>query len=795
MPSMLIVDDRPQNLLALQAILEPLGHELVTAGSGSDALRILLGRNDFAVILLDVQMPDLDGFEVAEVIKQRERTSTIPIIFLTALSKDERHVFRGYEVGAVDYVFKPFEPEILRAKVAVFIELWEKTQQIRRQAEQLAEQELAELRRASAERYRQLADAMPQIVWTSDNAGNATYYNRRWFEYTGMTDDEIGPAAWSKVTHPDDLPGVLARREQTLANGSVFEVEYRFRAADGTYRWHLGRAVPIRDEAGEIDFWIGTATDIDDRKRIEEAQRFLLDAGAELLHSLDWRAGLQAVAKLAVPRVADWCAVHVLEDDGTIASLAVKHVDPEKLIFAKELEERYPPDPANERGAAEVIRSGQPQLVPDIPADAFTASASDETHERLLRQLGLRSFLCVPITAREHTLGAITFVTDESGRRFNETDLRMAEELAQRAAAVIENAKLYEEVEKRARAARALETIADGVVLLDRDERVLLWNNAAEAMTGLPAAHVVGRPARDALPGYAENVAVVDVDGRPQTVPLEINGRELWLSFSAVRFEEGTVYAFRDLTEERALEQMRSDFVATVSHELRTPLAAIYGAAVTLRRPDLDLGEDIRGRLFEIVADESDRLARIVNDVLLASHLDSGQLQLRIETVDAAKVTETVVDAARTHLPDGVTLTLDAPKSLPPVAADEQQLRQVLVNLVENAVKYSPDGGPVEVKVSRGERGIRWAVSDRGLGIPPGERRRVFEKFYRLDPNMTRGIGGTGLGLYICRELVRRLDGRIWVEGSGEGKGSTFFIEIPIAERPAREKRPEKTAA
>jgi two-component system phosphate regulon sensor histidine kinase PhoR len=360
---------------------------------------------------------------------------------------------------------------------------------------------------------------------------------------------------------------------------------------------------------------------------------------------------------------------------------------------------------------------------------------------------------------------------------------------------VIENAKLYEEVEKRARAARALETIADGVVLLDRDERVLLWNNAAEAMTGLTAAHVVGLPAREALPGYAENVAVVDVDGRPQTVPLEINGRELWLSFSAVRFEEGTVYAFRDLTEERALEQMRSDFVATVSHELRTPLAAIYGAAVTLRRPDLDLGEDIRGRLFEIVADESDRLARIVNDVLLASHLDSGQLQLRIETVDAAKVTETVVDAARTHLPDGVTLTLDAPKSLPPVAADEQQLRQVLVNLVENAVKYSPDGGPVEVKVSRGERGIRWAVSDRGLGIPPGERRRVFEKFYRLDPNMTRGIGGTGLGLYICRELVRRLDGRIWVEGSGEGKGSTFFIEIPIAERPAREKRAEKTAA
>jgi len=801
MPSLLLVDDRPQNLLALQAILEPLGHELVTASSGAEALRRLLHRDDFAVILLDVQMPDLDGFEVAEVIKQRERTSLIPIIFLTALSKEERHVFRGYEVGAVDYVFKPLDPEILRAKVAVFIDLWEKNAQIRRQAEQLAEQELAELQRASAERYRQLADAMPQIVWTSDSAGNATYYNRRWFEYTGMADDQIDATAWSRFTHPDDLPETIARRTQTLADGSVFEVEYRFRAADGTYRWHLGRAVPIRDESGEIDFWIGTATDIDDRKRIEEAQRFLLDAGGKLSMSLDWRTGLQEVAKLAVPRIADWCAMHLLEEDGAIVTLALEHADPAKLVFAQELQQRYPPDPASAGGAAEVIRSGQAQLMPEIPADAFANAARDEMHEQLLRELGIRSFLCVPINAGESTCGAITLVTSESGRRFADQDLRMAEELALRAAAVIENARLYEEVERRAQAARALETIADGVVLLDKDERILLWNHAAEAMTGLAAADIIGHPAREALPGYADHMAEVDVDGRPQTVPLEINGRELWLSFSAVRFDEGTVYAFRDLTEERVIEQMRSDFVATVSHELRTPLAAIYGAAVTLRRPDLQLGDEMRHRLLEVVADESDRLAQIVNDVLLASHLDSGQLQLRIETVDATRVTQTVIDAARTHLPDGVTLTFKPPKGLPPVAADEQQLRQVLVNLVENAVKYSPDGGPVEVQVARGERGVRWAVSDRGLGIPASERRRVFEKFYRLDPNMTRGIGGTGLGLYICRELVRRLDGRIWVEGNdagseanGAGKGSTFYVEIPVAERHARETPPVKTA-
>jgi signal transduction histidine kinase len=283
------------------------------------------------------------------------------------------------------------------------------------------------------------------------------------------------------------------------------------------------------------------------------------------------------------------------------------------------------------------------------------------------------------------------------------------------------------------------------------------------------------------LPGYGDALAAVDVDGRPQTVPVEVNGRELWLSFSGVRFDEGTVFAFRDLTEERAIEQMRSDFVATVSHELRTPLAAIYGAAITLRRPDLDLADELRDRLLGVVSDESHRLAQIVNDVLLASHLDSGQLHLKIETVDAHKVTDTVVHAARAHLPDGVTLEVEAPKSLPTVAADEQQLVQVLGNLVENAIKYSPEGGPVTVKLTKEEHAVRWAVSDRGLGIPASERRRIFETFYRLDPNMTRGVGGTGLGLYICRELVRRMNGRIWVE-SNDGDGSTFAFELPVAQ-------------
>jgi signal transduction histidine kinase len=152
-----------------------------------------------------------------------------------------------------------------------------------------------------------------------------------------------------------------------------------------------------------------------------------------------------------------------------------------------------------------------------------------------------------------------------------------------------------------------------------------------------------------------------------------------------------------------------------------------------------------------------------------------------------------VIDAARTHLPEGVTVELDADDDLPAVAADEGQLRQVLGNLVDNAVKYSPAGGDIRVRLESSNGHVRFAVADQGLGIPSGEHRHIFEKFYRLDPHMTLGIGGTGLGLYISRELVRRVNGRIWVE-SNDGRGSVFYVEIPAADL-GKTPRPSKRAA
>jgi PAS domain S-box-containing protein len=432
---------------------------------------------------------------------------------------------------------------------------------------------------------------------------------------------------------------------------------------------------------------------------------------------------------------------------------------------------------------AAVIRTGEPELVSEVREELLDRVARDELHGQLLRQLDLRSYMCVPLKGRDRVLGAITFISTDPARLFGPDELIFAEELARRAASAVENARLYREAEARAQAARVLATIGDGVLLVDATGRVRLWNPAAERITGVGGKDVVGRVVTDAIPGWnaVESPLPVAQAGeavRAETVLLDLGERELWLSVSAVGYEEGTVYAFRDLTEERALETMRQDLVATVSHELRTPLAAIYGAALTLRRDDIELGADLHAKLLEVIVEESNRLADIVNDLLLASQLDTGTLKPNIESCDPLEIVQLEMDAARTHLPENVELHLDASRGLPPVAADSGQLRQVLSNLIDNAIKYSPDGGTVKVTVTPNDLHVRFSVRDCGLGIPPAEQRRIFEKFYRLDPDMARGIGGTGLGLYICRELVRRVEGRIWVESDGSA-GSTFHVEIP----------------
>lgn len=227
----------------------------------------------------------------------------------------------------------------------------------------------------------------------------------------------------------------------------------------------------------------------------------------------------------------------------------------------------------------------------------------------------------------------------------------------------------------------------------------------------------------------------------------------------------------------REFDRLKDEFIAIVSHELRTPLTSVYGAAMTLGNQTLD--EERRDALIEIISTESARLARLLDQILWVSRLDAGRAQPAISAVDVVPLVAEVVDATRTHLPPEVSVELEHDPEPPAVAADPDKLRQVLVNLIENAVKYSGEG-TVEVRIGRDDGRMRFSVRDTGLGIPAEEQERVFEKFYRLDPDMTRGVGGTGLGLYICRELIEGMDGRIWLE-SAPGAGSTFSFELPLA--------------
>ncbi|MCA1826789.1 MAG: response regulator [Myxococcales bacterium] len=259
----LMVDDHPPNLIALEAILQPLGQELVKVTSGEAALRELL-EGDFALILMDVQMPGLDGLQTAKLIKDRKRNRHIPIIFLTAIHKDPAYIFRGYREGAVDYMLKPFDPEILRAKVSVFVELWRRGELLHRHQAMLRARELIEVEKRGELRYRALTDSMPQCVWAARADGEIYYCNRIWKAYVGV---DKGTSFLDAVPE-EELDALREAWRQAIRRGESLEREQRLQRHDGGLRWHLLRMVPERDENGRIGGWICTATDIDEQKKL-----------------------------------------------------------------------------------------------------------------------------------------------------------------------------------------------------------------------------------------------------------------------------------------------------------------------------------------------------------------------------------------------------------------------------------------------------------------------------------------------------------------------------------------------
>jgi signal transduction histidine kinase len=468
-----------------------------------------------------------------------------------------------------------------------------------------------------------------------------------------------------------------------------------------------------------------------------------------------------------------------------------------------------PPLPVNREGGgmqSRVIVSGEPLLVNDVPERVKDPAGVfyDVDREGHMRKLpeegppGVQAAMMLPVKHEGEVVGVVQLM-DESAQ-YDKEQLELAEGLIGLMAAAVRNARLHEQAQaeaaararaevtaaEREHAARVLAAVGDGVFLLDPERRLQFWNPAAELVTGRARERALGRDAAEIFGGWAAVAAEIPVSegaspARPVTLPVEVEGRELWLSFVAVRSPGGVVYAFRDLTMERDLEAAKSDFIATVSHELRTPMTAVLGAAKTLLREDIALTPERRLQLLQMIGAQGTRLTQITEEVLLANRLDRGDLRIHSEPVDLAELAQVAVETMRERLPESVSLHAEpGVNGSVPALGDRHRIEQVLVNLIDNAVKYSPEGGEVLVTTVPAESSARVEVADEGMGIPVAEQKSVFEKFYRGDPQHRAVPGGTGLGLYICRELVRRMGGTIGVS-SRPGEGSTFFFELPRA--------------
>jgi PAS domain S-box-containing protein len=708
-PNLLLVDDRPENLLALEALLEDLEFNIVAANSGKAALRSLL-EQDFALILLDVEMPGLDGFETAALIRSRRKNRFTPIIFLTAINKTDQHVFRGYSVGAVDYLFKPFTPEVLRSKVTVFADLYLKSREVSRQAEQLLEsnlqleetnQKIAGLNREISRKNIELQverdfvstvlDTVGCLVLLLDTEGRIVLFNHECERLTGYEFQECkGSEFWQLCLQPASAASAKAEFERLKATGRSHEIENEWIARDGERRlvsWHY-TALAGKDHSG--DYVIVTGTDVTERRRSEEARireqarRFaaeaaqqratlLADVSTFLTSSLENPITLSKLIHFLAPALSDWCIVYEMQASGHFRPVEVAHGDPVKVELARRLLTASNVDP-DRHWIARVLETARAQLVNEVAEEEIALLATRAEDLDVLKELGVESLMLVPLLSVGEIKAVIALV-GTALRRFGPADLNLAEDIARRAALAMDNVRLYRE------------------------------------------AHHANRA--------------------------------------------------------------KDEFLATVSHELRTPLNAILGWTRLLREETLDKATVTRA--LETIERNGRSQAQLIEDILDASRIITGKLRLISEPVELVSVVRAALDTVR---PVGNAKGILLEENLQPpyrIMGDADRLQQIASNLLTNAIKFTPKGGRVCIKLEKVRSSIQLSVSDTGKGIKAEFLPHVFDRFSQAEQTSTRAHGGLGLGLAIVRTLVELHGGTVKVESLGEGKGATFFVNLPIA--------------
>jgi PAS domain S-box-containing protein len=598
----------------------------------------------------------------------------------------------------------------------------------------------------------------------------------------------------------ENLPG-----RRALQGEPESAVTLRFRIQEtGEERWSTIRSSPVTDAAGNVLYAVNVWRDATAQKRAEAVQRFLAEAGEALASSLDVEATLANIASLAVPRLADWCVVHLVQEDGSVAQLAVAHVDPERVTWARRLQEQYPADPNSDQGVVRVARTGLPEIFPEVTDDVLVAAARDPEHLAILRRVGFTSAMIVPMIARERSVGVITFVAAESRYRYDERDLDLTQELARRAALAVDNARLYDaERAARLQAEEAqirfrglFEGVPDAILVVDARGRFIEANAAACRMLGYDLDTLVtmglvdlfpnpdvaeGQVARFGEPGeWRTESELLRRDGAH--VPVEIWSRRLDLRTGAIGLS-----VVRDISAQLEADQIREEVLTAISHDLRSPLNAIKLHAQSLQRlvrrgeaPDpkrLDDG-------LSAIDTMSTRVAFLLDDVVDMAR-DRGHQGVPFEP----EPTDLVALARRCL--EEVTSSTDRDVQFAAAAEtvvglwDPRGIERVVLNLLTNAIKYSPQGGSVTLRIEPvADDAIPHAllvVQDEGIGIPAADLPQIFERYQR-GRNVGR-IAGTGIGLTGAKQIVERHGGAIDVT-SAEGAGTRVTVRLPLEPTP-----------
>ena len=609
-----------------------------------------------------------------------------------------------------------------------------------------------------------LADGVPPSASVLATAAK----ERRLLSASSLDDDERFGEEWRRLAGVRSLLAIPVDPPRREEGGLVvvFFAEQRSFSDDDL---ELGRRLAGAARAGL------------ERSELYESERTaralsqqLTRTGSLLATELDPAAILEEVAEQAPMLLgADACAIQLVRDE-ELEVTAVGGTTAPQVLGAR--------FPAAARPAGDVVQTRSPISIADATDDPRLL-ADDP-----VLAAGHAAYLGVPLVGVELGFQGVLAVYSQRPRVWREEEVEALSALAGNASAVLSNAELYQRVAlERERSYAILSNIADGIVAVDREGNVVLWNEAAEAITGVPAEAALGRTPVEVL--QRELAAEEDRVGE-RLLPIQRGGEEVWLSLTEAIMRDpvgsvsGRIFAFRDVSAERIVDQMKSAFVSTVSHQLRAPLTSIYGFAETLLRRDVLFGEAEQQTFLGYIASEAQRLTSIVDTLLTVARLEAGDLHVELAPTDLRKVVSEVVTSVQQGADvNGHRFELRLPEEPLAASADAEKLGQILANLLDNAVKFSPDGATVTVEAYRRRGRVEVRIVDEGQGIPEAEREHIFSKFHRSETS--GGPGGAGLGLFIARGLVTAMGGRLWVD-SAEGGGSSFAFDLPLAEATER---------